>query len=201
MEFNEKLQKLRKQKNWTQEELAEVLFVSRTAISKWESGRGYPSIESLKEISKLFSVSVDDLLSSEELITLAESEQKSKASNMRSLILGLLDCLSALLFFLPLFGQEQSEKIVTVPLIFFADSAAYIRNIFIILIALMTVLGILQLALQNWQNQLWLKIKLPLSFGLSVGGLLFAIASRHPYPGTFLLCLFVIKVILVVKKP
>ena len=54
MELNEKLQQLRKQKGWTQEEVAEMLYVSRTAISKWESGRGYPSIESLKVISKLF---------------------------------------------------------------------------------------------------------------------------------------------------
>jgi transcriptional regulator with XRE-family HTH domain len=56
MEFNEKLQELRKQKQLTQEELAEILFVSRTAISKWESGRGYPSIESLKAFSRFFSV-------------------------------------------------------------------------------------------------------------------------------------------------
>ena len=51
MEFHEKLQELRKSRGLTQEELAEALFVSRTAISKWESGRGYPSIDSLKEIS------------------------------------------------------------------------------------------------------------------------------------------------------
>lgn len=38
MEFNEKLQELRKQKGLTQEELSEILYVSRTAISKWESG-------------------------------------------------------------------------------------------------------------------------------------------------------------------
>ena len=57
MEFNEKLQELRKAKSLTQEELAEALFVSRAAISKWESGRGYPSLDSLKEISKFFSVS------------------------------------------------------------------------------------------------------------------------------------------------
>ena len=51
MEFNEKLQQLRKQKGLTQEQLAEALFVSRTAVSKWESGRGYPNIESLKAIA------------------------------------------------------------------------------------------------------------------------------------------------------
>ena len=56
MEFNEKLKELRSSRGLTQEELAEALFVSRTAISKWESGRGYPSIDSLKEISSFFSV-------------------------------------------------------------------------------------------------------------------------------------------------
>ena len=65
MEFGEKLQELRKNKDMTQEELAEALYVSRTAISKWESGRGYPSIDSLKEISRFFSVSIDELLSAE----------------------------------------------------------------------------------------------------------------------------------------
>ena len=54
MEFNEKLQELRKQKGLTQEELAVTLFVSRTAVSKWESGRGYPNIESLKTIAEFF---------------------------------------------------------------------------------------------------------------------------------------------------
>lgn len=54
MEFNEKLQQLRTGKNLTQEQLAEQLYVSRTAISKWESGKGYPNIESLKCISKFF---------------------------------------------------------------------------------------------------------------------------------------------------
>lgn len=45
MEFNEKLQKLRISKKLTQEQLTEALYVSRTAVSKWESGRGYLSID------------------------------------------------------------------------------------------------------------------------------------------------------------
>ena len=62
MEFHEKLQELRKRKGLTQEELAELLFVSRTAVSKWESGRGFPNIESLKAISAYFGISLDELL-------------------------------------------------------------------------------------------------------------------------------------------
>ena len=77
MEFNEKLQELRKQKGLTQEELAEVLFVSRTAISKWESGRGYPNIDSLKAISKFFGVTIDKLLSGDELLTIAEEDGRN----------------------------------------------------------------------------------------------------------------------------
>lgn len=82
MEFHEKLQELRKNRGLTQEELAEALYVSRTAISKWESGRGYPSIDSLKEISNYFSVSIDDLLSGEILLSIAEKENKSNIRNI-----------------------------------------------------------------------------------------------------------------------
>lgn len=78
MEFHEKLQELRKRKGLTQEELAEALYVSRTAISKWESGRGFPNIESLKAVSKFFSVSVDELLSGEELLAIAVDDRKEK---------------------------------------------------------------------------------------------------------------------------
>ena len=76
MLFNEKLQNLRKNKGVTQEELAKSLFVSRTAISKWESGRGYPNIDSLKAIAKYFGVSVDELLSCEEVLVVAQESQK-----------------------------------------------------------------------------------------------------------------------------
>ena len=66
MEFNEKLQELRKGKGLTQEELAQEIFVSRTAVSKWESGRGYPNIDSLKELAAFLSITVDELISPNE---------------------------------------------------------------------------------------------------------------------------------------
>jgi transcriptional regulator with XRE-family HTH domain len=73
-----KLQQLRKNKEFTQEELAQHLYVSRAAVSKWESGRGYPNIDSLKAIAGVFCVSVDELLSGDELLGLAEAEQMRK---------------------------------------------------------------------------------------------------------------------------
>ena len=87
MEFNEKLQELRKTKGLTQEELAEALYVSRAAISKWESGRGYPSIDSLKEISKFFSVTIDELICTEEIIIAAKDERQNALRKFAEFIL------------------------------------------------------------------------------------------------------------------
>ena len=63
MTFGEKLKKLRTDNNLTQDELAEKIYVTRTAISKWETDKGYPSIDSLRELSSLFKISIDDLIS------------------------------------------------------------------------------------------------------------------------------------------
>ena len=57
LEFHEKLQELRKSRGMTQEELAAALFVSRTAISKWESGTSDPSTSNLIALAKLFNIS------------------------------------------------------------------------------------------------------------------------------------------------
>ena len=65
MIFAEKLKTLRKQKNISQEQLAEIIHVSRQAITKWESGNGIPDIENLLAISALFNESIDSLLSEE----------------------------------------------------------------------------------------------------------------------------------------
>ncbi len=62
MTFGEKLTKLRKQANLSQKQLAEKLSLSRQVISKWEKGVGLPDIDNLVKISKLFNVTIDDLL-------------------------------------------------------------------------------------------------------------------------------------------
>lgn len=62
MKFNEKLFELRKEKGYSQEELADRLNVARQTISKWENGTTTPDFENLIELSKLFEISIDDFV-------------------------------------------------------------------------------------------------------------------------------------------
>ena len=75
MRFHDKLQKLRKEKGFSQEALAEILGVSRQAISKWESGQTYPETDKLIILSEIFGVTLDSLLkdSGEPLTMTAEA--------------------------------------------------------------------------------------------------------------------------------
>ena len=66
MNFSEKLQLIRKSKGLTQEELADMLYVSRQAVAKWESGQAYPDIENLIRLSEVFLVTIDHLVKDDE---------------------------------------------------------------------------------------------------------------------------------------
>ena len=144
MDFSTKLQELRKKKGLTQEQLANILFVSRTAISKWESGRGYPSIDSLKMIAKYFEISIDDLLSGDELIVIAEEDNKIKQNNLCDFIFGLIDVSLILFFFLPLFGQKDGNIIKAVSLSELYEISMYLKIIFIILTIIIISMGVLR---------------------------------------------------------
>lgn len=200
MEFNQKLQALRQQRGLTQEELAADLYVSRTAVSKWESGRGYPSIDSLKAISKYFSVSVDELLSGRELMAVAEKDREARTSKNRDLVFGLLDCLSAIAFFFPLFGQQAGEMIQIVSLYSFVCDVPYIKTAYTVLIIVTVLWGILTLALQSCDIPVWIKWKHAGSLMLSACGTLLFIASRQPYAAAFVFALLLIKGIILIKR-
>ncbi|AEH46326.1 MAG: transcriptional regulator [Parageobacillus thermoglucosidasius] len=60
--LGEKLKYLRKQHNWTQEQLAQHLNISRSQISKWENGELLPDVQSLEKLSNLYEVSIDFLI-------------------------------------------------------------------------------------------------------------------------------------------
>ena len=199
MEFNEKLQELRKNKGLTQEELAEALYVSRTAISKWESGRGYPSIDSLKEIAKYFSVTIDELLSSDEVLSIAEEDNKQKETHFRSLVFGLLDISVLMFFFLPFFGQKANGVIQEVSLLSLNEITTYLKTAYYAIVISIAVYGILTLTFQNCQKVFWTKNRDKLSLILNVAAVLLFIISSQVYAGAFLFIFLVIKALMLIK--
>ena len=199
MEFNEKLQSLRKQKGLTQEELARLLYVSRAAISKWESGRGYPNIDSLKAIANCFSISIDALLSGEELLTIAEEDSRQRESHLRDLVFGLLDCSITMLLFLPFFGQRGNGVIQGASLLSLSGSSLPLKAAYFLVVACIALSGILTLALQNCRREFWLQYKQKLSLFLNLAGAVLFVISLQPYPATFLLILLTIKVLMLIK--
>ena len=200
MTFGEIIKKLRTDKGLTQDELAEKIYVTRTAISKWESDRGFPNIESLKAISKYFSVSLDELLSGEEILAIAENDNKQKERTLRDLIFGLLDCGMALFLFLPFFGQKADGVIREVSLLALYDIQTYLKTVYIAFVGIMIVLGIITLALQNCRQRLWTQSKSILSLTLSAVGVCLFIASQQPYAAVFIFAFLIIKALMLIKR-
>ncbi|ENQ0442698.1 helix-turn-helix transcriptional regulator [Listeria monocytogenes] len=200
MELNEKLQLLRKEKNWTQEQLAEELYVSRTAVSKWENKKGYPSIDSLKRISEIFSISIDELLSGDELISLAENENRKNMKKLTLLFLGIMDILTISLLILPLYGQQEYGFVQHVSLFSYTDISNITRTIYILSPILMTILGVVQIISQYHLNEQQNNIVKTLSLFLNVFWFFLYIASRQTYATALLFLLFIIKVSILINE-
>ena len=199
MEFHEKLQELRKNRNLTQEELAEALFVSRTAISKWESGRGYPSIDSLKEISHYFSVTIDELLSNEKLLTIAEKENKANIRNMCNLLMGVVDTLSFLLIILPLYPNTIDSFVYSVNLLQYTETTAFNRSVYWCFFLLLIIAGIAKILFTKSENRKTNQMLTILSMTLSILAVLFLALAREAYAIAVAFLLLVIKGILLLK--
>ena len=200
MEFNEKLQELRKQKGLTQEELAQSLYVSRAAISKWESGRGYPNIDSLKAIAKFFSVTIDELLSGEEILNIAEETNKQTEMHFRDLVFGFLDFSMIIFLVLPLFRQKTDVMIYAVSLLSLTGVEAYWKIAYLAIVIGMISTGILTLILKDCSSPFWDSYKNKISLLLNGIGVLLFTLSLHPYAAIFLFIFLVIKVLILTKK-
>lgn len=191
MEFNEKLQELRKSRSLTQEELAEAVYVSRTAVSKWESGRGYPSIDSLKELSRFFSVTIDELIRPDEILSLAETEKKTLVNKYIALLCGTLDLLPALLLFLPAFGSGAAAPAAS--LFRLNTVSAWVRIVFLAVIGLTVLNGLCGVILSKFDRPVWNRHRLATGLVLSIIGVAVFIAARQPYAGAVYFALLVVK--------
>ena len=200
MEFGEKLQQLRKNKGLTQEELANAVYVSRTAVSKWESGRGYPNIDSLRQLSKLFSISIDVLLSGDELLTIAEKDSKEKENLFLNLIFGLLDISAALFLFMPVFAQKTEGAVHTVSLLSLSTTSPMLKTAYLVAVGGLMLWGVLTLLLRRWDNIIWLQAKKSVSLGLTAAGTLLFIVSSQVYGAAFLFVFSGIKAVMLIKR-
>ena len=200
MEFHEKIQELRKQKGLTQEELAEQLYVSRTAVSKWESGRGYPGIESLKALARFFSVTVDELLSGDQLLTIAREDQRERTEHFYDLVFGLLDLSAILLLFLPFFADRRGDVVRGVALLSLDGIQSYLKLLFFLAVIGTAAMGVLILALQTCRRIVWIQSKWTISLGLSAFSVLLFILSSQPYAAAFVFALLIIKASMLIKQ-
>ena len=200
MEFHEKLQELRKNRGLTQEELAEALFVSRTAISKWESGRGYPNIDSLKQIASFFSVTIDDLLSGEKVLSIAEKENKSNMRNMCHLLMGIMDICAIALVILPLYPNSVEGFIYSVNLLEYTEITPIHRVIYWVICLSHIGIGFVKIWLAKMKKENSYKVTTVISIVISIVGVLYLAMRREAYAISVLFMLLVIKGILLLKK-
>ena len=199
MEFNEKLQELRKARGLTQEELAEALFVSRTAISKWESGRGYPSIDSLKQIANYFSISIDELLSGERLITIAENENRTNLKNMGNMLFGVVDIFSFIMIILPLYPNKIDDYIYSVNLFNYTQTAVFNLVIMLSFYLALILVGISKILLTQLNIEKGQKVITNISLVLGILAVLYLAMTRDAYAITVVFVLLIIKVMLLFK--
>lgn len=196
MEFSEKLQKLRTQRNLTQEQLANQLFVSRTAISKWETGRGTPNLDSLQAIAKLFGVSLDELLSTEEVVVMAKNENKRNTEQILCYIDSVLNLMSVFGFLLPMYKVFKSNVYYCVPL--YQYSGFMHKTIFIIQSAIL-LCGVLGLIFQ-WKEKekIYNFVKFS-GYILMIIFIFLLIALNHPNASSFCFAFLLIKGMVLIK--
>ncbi len=190
MELSEKIQKLRKEHNLTQEQFAEKLFVSRTAVSKWETGRGMPSMESLQMIANLFNITLDDLLHAEEVITIAKNENKENISRFASFVDGIFNIAAIVGVLLPLYKIESNNVFYSVPLYQFKGWLAVLYWIFPVAMA---ICGVIQIMINKSERQSIKRSVNAVGVILNACAILILILGGQPYPSVMFFTLFVIK--------
>jgi transcriptional regulator with XRE-family HTH domain len=199
MEFHEKLQELRKNRELTQEELAEAIFVSRAAVSKWESGRGYPNIDSLKELSAFFEVTIDDLLSSETLLSIADKENKSNIQSICDQLFGIIDVCSIMLIVLPLYPNTVNGFIYSVNLFEYTQTTSMIRMMYWAMFLTLIIVGAVKLLVANTVNIRLNKVMTKVSILISSMLVLILSMTREAYAIIVVFLLLMVKVVFLLK--
>ena len=200
MTLGEKIKNLRTDNNMTQEALAERLYVSRTAVSKWERNAGFPGIDSLKSISEIFDITIDELLSSEDLISIAKNEKKTAEYGYINIAAVISDLFFVLFLFLPLYSQKKGAFINSVNLFILNDITAWLKITYFTVIGLVILTGITELVFYIAKNKKLTDITQILSIAFGAAALFLFIISLEPYAATLAFILLAVKILLQFKK-
>ena len=196
MELCNKIKKIRTDNKLTQEQFAEIMLVSRTAVSKWENGTCYPSIDSLKYMSKTFNVSLDKLLSSEEILEIANIENQSNISKYNSLLFCLLDIVRIIFIFLPLYSYKTNDFIYSVSLLNSNDLGTTLKIVFMLIFIMFLILGIIELIFNFKGNN---KLINKISIFLDVTSIFVLLFTKQPYVIALMFVIFIIKIVMLIN--
>ncbi|WP_295800290.1 helix-turn-helix transcriptional regulator [uncultured Treponema sp.] len=207
-EFGEKLKILRTKKNMTQEQLAEKLFVSRVTVSKWESGRGLPNIDSLKLLAKTMDVSVDALLCGSEIVCVAEKQIFQTGENFQRFFIALTDILCVLLLFLPIYTDFSNATFrqTVISSLHTANVLTKIGHYFFDI--LIVLFGIIEIAIQNVQKiqviqggikKTGFQIQAIFSVLITLIAVIWNIITRQMYVSVFLVFMLALKFFILIS--
>ena len=197
MDFGEKLKALRTERGLTQEQLAARLYVSRTAVSKWETGGGSPNLDSLQAVARLFDVSVDDLLSTDELIVLARDERRSTARSSGMLSFGLLDVLAVVFAFIPLYGVDDGSFVRMANLADYGASVDFGASFAVMAAAVVSLMfvGAVEIVLAAAGSRRAARIVALVGFAVQALAVVLFASTMQPYATTLMFVLLLAKVV------
>lgn len=197
MDFGEKLKALRTERGLTQEQLAARLYVSRTAVSKWETGGGSPNLDSLQAVARLFDVSVDDLLSADDLIVLARDERRSTARSSGMLSFGLLDVLAVVFAFIPLYGVDDDSFVRMANLADYGASVDFGASFAVMAAAVVSLMfvGAVEILLAAAGSRRAARIVALVGFAVQALAVVLFASTMQPYATTLMFALLLAKVV------
>ena len=193
LELSKNIKQIRNDNKLTQEQFAEKMLVSRTAVSKWENGTCYPSIDSLKYMSQTFNISLDKLLSSEEILEIAKTENQSNISEYNSLLFCLLDIVRIIFIFLPLYSYKTNDFIYSVSLLNSNDLGTTLKIVFMLIFIMFLILGIIELIFNFKGNN---KLINKISIFLDVTSIFVLLFTKQPYVIALMFVILIIKTIM-----
>lgn len=195
MDFGEKLKALRTERGLTQEQLAARLYVSRTAVSKWETGGGSPNLDSLQAVARLFDVSVDDLL--DDLIVLARDERRSTARSSGMLSFGLLDVLAVVFAFIPLYGVDDGSFVRMANLADYGASVDFGASFAVMAAAVVSLMfvGAVEILLAAAGSRRAARIVALVGFAVQALAVVLFASTMQPYATTLMFALLLAKVV------